>query len=239
MAIPVEPGITSYSVYVARVLNDAYAYTGVAVNGVVPAAAPNLLFAVPSGTMFRSPGVVRRGWGRVDESNRGLTRIMFDMMDYHAPAAVNVPHDQQIAFLIVRPFSTASGALLAPDRVYVVPPPDFYSSPSPALTLSGSAPNTGVGTVAGDILAQVGTTGGPPGAMHIVLPRFTLHAMIQNLDPALGNNLLVSFDVGNTCSAVPGQEKHDGVPPSIKNVLLEGQGAVVPFTSIMTVSMGQ
>lgn len=241
-AIPVEAGISSYTILVAKLLNDAYAYTGAVTNGVTAVAAADVLFNVPTGTSFRSPGIRQRRLGRTDESQRGLTRIVFDIMDYFGPGNPNTPHDNNIAFFLVRPFSVASGALLEPTAIYVVPPPDFFCSPSPVVTLTGTAPNTGMGTVGGDILAQVNvTTNLPPGAMNIVLPRMTHHVALRNLEigPGPGPELLFSFDVGNTSSTLPADEFYDATLPSAKYVLLEGQGATVGFSLQVAVAMGQ
>jgi hypothetical protein len=239
-AIPVEDGISSYTILVAKLLNDAYAYTGALTNGVTPVAAADVLFNVPTGTSFRSPGIRQRRLGRTDESQRGLTRIVFDIMDYFGPANPNTPHDSNIAFFLVRPFSVASGALLEPTAIYVVPPPDFFCSPSPVVTLTGTAPNTGMGTVGGNILAQVNaTTNLPPGAMNIVLPRMTHHVALRSLAAPAGADLLYSFDVGNTSSTLPAEEFYDATLPSAKYVLLEGEGATVDFSLQVAVAMGQ
>jgi hypothetical protein len=235
MAIPDETEFTSYAVYVAKLLDDAYDYANAGINGVGGVAAANLLFTIPKGTSFRSPGIVRRGWGRVDESNRGMTRIKFDLMDYFGPAAPNVPHDDNVGYFIVRPYSPVSASLLEPDRIFVVPSPGFFNSPTPALTITGTAPNTGVGTAVGDLLSKVGTTGVPPGAMHIVFPKMAANIMLRNLDGL--SHLLYAFSVGSSCAALPPSTNLDATGQiSAKDILFEGDGANPTFTGVFTMA---
>ena len=229
MAIPDEAGSSAYAIYVAKFLNDAYDYANAGINGVAGVAAANLLFTIPKGSSFRSPGLVRRGLGRVDESNRRMTRIKFDLMDYFGPGAPNVPHDNNVAYFVVRPYSIASAALLEPDRIFVVPPPGFFNSPTPVITFTGTAPNTAVGTAAGDLLSPVGTSGTPPGAMHIVLPLASTNGVLRNDSIS---NLFYTFHAGTSCVSLLPNSQYNAEGYNVKDIFVEGDGANPEFTGI-------
>lgn len=174
LSIPEKAGVTKYRLRAHYNLNDAYGSTnGVGGSGTVA------LFDVTAGTFFRSRSVALRGL-RAEESFRERTRIQFDPADYHTPGS-GLPLNEDMIFLRVQEYSTATGAFLPEGPIKILPPPGFFKEQFPALTLAGKAP--GVTAVAGGVP--------PAGSMHLVFPRYVKDVFIFNLNPS--NSLLVSY----------------------------------------------
>lgn len=176
LVLPADPGLRAYRIGASNTLDGAFA-------------GATTMFDVPSGGTFRSPGIVARRLGYTQYHNRGLTRVMFDPEDYWAPAGT-LPHDADTSFLRVIPIS-ANGTAQPAGPILIVPPPAFFTSPRPSLSVWGEAPN----------VTSLSTGFPPPGAMHIVLPRFTDNARVRNTDTA--DELLVSFGAGQSSVTVP------------------------------------
>ena len=140
------------------------------------------MFTVQAGLSWRSKDIRERKLGIRMEMNRGLTRTVFNPEEYFVVGGA-LPHDGEISFVRVEEQNPA-GTFLSPGPILVMPPPGFFSTPRPSLTLSGTAPSV-----------TVPATGLPPAdAMHIVLPRFCDNIRLQNLSTT--DPLLVSFGLG-------------------------------------------
>lgn len=164
LAISNRPSASSYRVSSATSLNNAYSLTATG------------LMLVPKGDVWRSPRLVRNGRNRCEESNSGLTRIMYDPSDYSA-AGGSPPGDGVTQYLITEELypdgsSTwlggVAGATTAPG-ILVVPPPDFFATGRASLVLTGTAPAA----------AALASGFPPPTAMKIALPRYADAVQIQ------------------------------------------------------------
>jgi len=175
-------------------------------------AAPNTAFTVPRNGWYRSPSIVKRRWGLTDSTNRGLTRVFFDVEDYWQPAGT-YPHDPNQFYLRIAEVN-AAGVQRPWGPIMSVPPPMFYDTPRPTMSLAGTAPN-----VAGT------ATGIPPvGAMHLALPRYSTNIRVRNAEPVGGNTLYFSFDDGQPeISMAPG-ESDIFYDSSVTDILLRGGG---------------
>jgi len=100
-------------------------------------ATPVTLFDRPVGSTFRSKTLRRTGINRVLERNAGLTRAVFDPVDY---ASATVPGEGQPHFLRVAGIDTAGG-VSSFGPILVVPKAGFLSSGRRSLILNGTAPN--------------------------------------------------------------------------------------------------
>jgi len=221
----VDPSVSKYRLLIAKTINDAYDTTGGAgTNGVFGTNAP---FQYPvdftSGTTYRSDLIVQRGLGRLDESVRGQTRIILDLSQYYGPANPSVPADYQLTFIRVQEFNVALGAFGPPGPIHIVVPPQFFSSIPAGVTLAGTAPNTGVS--AGNIPTD--------NALWFVLPRYCATSNMVNRDNA--NDLLVSWDYGQTSAAVEANQSLGLTSVSYKNVLLEAVGGTANWTAVFSI----
>lgn len=221
----VDPSISQYRLLIARTLNDAYDLTGgTGTNGVIGQNAP---FVYPldfrSGQTYRSSLIVQRGLGRLDESVRGQTRLILDLSEFYGPANPSVPADYQLTFIRVQEYNVAVGAFGPPGPIHIVPPPQFFSSIPAGITLAGMAPDTGVR--AGDIPSD--------SAMWVVLPRYCATSNVMNRDSS--NDLLLSWDYGQTSAAIEPTGSLGLTSVSYKNLLLESVGGSVNWTAVFSI----
>lgn len=206
MTLSQKEGVSKYRVMGAARLNDAYG-SGAGVGGYGTLE----MFEVYSTTGFRSPSVQSRRLPGVDESSRGILRMVFDPDDYTTPedpAGSYLPTDDQTLFLRVQAYSDAMGTYLPAGPILAVPPYDFFTTKNPTFTVSGRAPNLGTGTFPAGVPAYLG-----PGAMNFTLPAQTGTISLVNLD---------STDPIYFCF-------HPGMPPS---VLLRGQDVNIGSSGI-------
>lgn len=224
LMIRVDPSVTQYQLLFARTINDAYDWQGVGLNGVTAANVPfTYPVNIPRAATYRSDYIVQRGLGRIDETTRGQTRIILDLSQYYGPANPSVPADYELTFVRVREYNVAVGAFGPPGPIHIIPPPQFYSSIPAGVTLAGTAPNTGI--AAGNVPSE--------SAMWIALPRYCATSNLLNRDN--NNDLLVSWDYGQTSGAIEANGSLGLTSVSFKNVLLEAVGGTANWTAFFSI----
>lgn len=224
LMIRVDPSVSQYQLLIARTINDAYDWQAVGLNGVV---GTNAAFVYPvniqRAATYRSPFIVQRGLGLLDESVRGQTRIILDLSQWYGPANPSVPADYELTFVRVREYNVATAAFGPPGPIHIIPPPQFFSSIPAGITLAGTAPNTGI--AAGNIPSD--------NALWISLPRYCATSNLLNRDNS--NDLLVSWDYGQTSGAVEPNGALGLTSVSYKNVLLEAVGGTANWTAFFSI----
>lgn len=121
MVFPILPGVPKIRVYGAARLNDAYGnVAGVGGGGVLP------MFEVQSGATFISPSLKARKLPAVEETNRGLTRMVFDPDDFATPAqpagTTYLPTDDQSLFIRIALWNPTTGGWNPPGPIMIIPP---------------------------------------------------------------------------------------------------------------------
>lgn len=149
------------------------------------------MFIFERNKVFRSPSIRQKNLGLLDESRRGQTRAWFDLDDYQPLDPVNLPGDNEFAFLTIEEFNVAAAAYLAPTPIYVVPPAKFFGVRNSTITLYGTAP-AGTNATAGALP--------PAGVLRIALPIYTSGMFLRNLGTV---DLLFSLDEGMPMAPVP------------------------------------
>lgn len=212
MTYPIREGVPKLKVSGAANLNDAYGnVAGVGGKGVIQ------MFEVQSGASFISPSLRARRLPSIEDTNQGLTRMCFDIDDYTTP--VNplgyIPSDDQTLFIRLNLYSQAASAYLPAGPIMVIPPYDFYTTKGPIFTVTGIAPNLGIGAYPPNIPDVL-----LPTVMNFLLPSYMSTVSVVNLDdPTTGKPLFFSF--------------HPGMPPTVlypgQDVTLTGGGAPEMF----------
>lgn len=202
LVMPFNRQVKTYRVGAANTLDAAFAGT-------------TAMFDVVSGGTFRSPGIVGRRLGFTQYNNRNLTRACFDPEDYWVGGGT-LPHDADISFLRVRELSLA-GVVEPEGPILVVPPPGIFATPRPTLSIVGTAPN----------VASLSTRLPPPGAMHIVLPRFADNIRVRVTDAA--DELLISFGAGQPTQTVPASNVETFYTGSVSELFLHSDGGTSTF----------
>jgi len=145
-----DPDVLGYRVRVANSLDNAYG----PFNGVVPTAGAGTeaLFDVQRGQASRSKAIRLKGLGVSGDTTRGQTRYTYDPNEFFDPPTTTVvPPDSQLIFMRIQVRTAAApafpggafpGTFTAANQsnILIVQNPGFYSVPSPALTLYGTAP---------------------------------------------------------------------------------------------------
>jgi hypothetical protein len=210
LTLPQRIGVDNFQIGGAARLNDAYGtHMGVTGSGTIP------MFKIPNGGEFRSRGILTRRLPAVEESNRKLSRAVFDLDDFatpvQAPPLGYIPNDDQTLFIRAAPFNTASASYGPEGPIVAVLPYDFFSTKEPIFTVTGQAPNLGLGAFPPNLPDFL-----IPGVMNFMVPAYSTTISIRNLDPIAGGHpLFVSF--------------HPGMPPTVlmpgDDVSLTGAGA--------------
>lgn len=194
---------------------DVRAYRFGAANSLDTAfAGVTAMFTVASGATFRSRSVQRRGLGLSVYENRNLTHVCYDPEDFWAGGGT-LPHDAEGAYVRVAE-QDAGGTFRPAGPILIVPPPGFFSTTRPNLSVSGTAPN----------VAATATLTPPDGAMHFVLPRFADSVTVMNRDAA---SLFVSFNRGLPEVEIPTGETVLLPDAAVSEVFVRGDGATVAF----------
>lgn len=223
--MPTSPRLTyRYERFVELVLqnkSDVSAYRFGAANTLDTAfAGTTPMFTVAQGATFQSPSIRDRKVGRSVYTNRGLTVVHYDPEDYWVGGGT-LPHDAAGGYIRVAE-QNAAGVFRPEGPILVLPPPGFFITTRPNLTVAGTAPNV-----------AASPTGVPPaGALHFVLPRFADSTTITNSG---GSSIYVSFNPGlpefeifsNQTILLP-----DG---AVSEVFVRGDGAAVPFSIFFAV----
>lgn len=169
LVVPNNPQTSAFRFGAANTLDTAFAGTTV-------------MFDLPNQGTYRSRYIRKKQWGLTQYHNRGISRAFYDPEDFWALAPAVMPHDTDIAFLRISQIDNA-GVVLPEGPIFVLPPPGFFSTPRPVLTLQGTAPQ----------VAATPTGLPPAGAMHAYLPRYFDYATIINKGAA---SIWISFNEG-------------------------------------------
>lgn len=199
--------VTAYIVSAANTLDAAFT-------------APTVLFTVPRDGFYRSPSL-RKLIRVFPTSTRGLTVAILNFEDFWLPAT-NLPHDSDVAFLSVQEVN-AAGHTRPAGPILIVPPPTFFATHRPSLTVAGTAPN----------LASSSTGLPPPGALHFFLPRHARTASFRNNS---GTALHVAFAAGQVEYVIPANSTVLLPDGTFDELLVRGNGGTVSFTAYFAVS---
>jgi hypothetical protein len=197
-----SPDIQSWTVGSSLTLNSAFA-------GVTD------LFTVQRGQTYRSPSIVRKGWGTTQTSNRGLTRATYDPEDFWAVGSTS--HDDQTSYVRCRALG-ADGVLRPAGPILIVPPRVFFTNTRPKLTVAGTAPNVAGGS----------DTFPPAGSMHFVLPKFSDSMVITNADA--GVDIYMAFGAGESEIMIPRGRTVHLADAAVSEVFIRGQGGTATFS---------
>ena len=189
------------------------------------------------GSMYRSPTLVRKGLGRTMDSNRGLTRITFDLSDFAdggGGAPPTVPLESEIIYLRVQEFSRSANAYLPSGPMLVIPPTGFFNVRNPLLQIGGSAPQTTAVSLGSPVPPPNGV--GMDEQMHIVFPFYSQTNNIRNLGKGANDHLYWSS--GHSMPSVYIHEKSDfGLTgAAYSELILAGDQGNVDFVVSLGVS---
>lgn len=192
MTYPILAGVQKIRVSGASRLNDAYgAAAGVGGGGVIP------MFEVLSGATYSSPSVKARRLP-FEDTNRGVTRMVFDPDDFatpaQAPGTSYLPTDDQVLFLRVETWNPVAGAWNPPGPIMIIPSYDFFTTKEPVFTVTGITPDMALGAWPAGLPDFM-----PPTTMNFLLPAYSQTVSVGNLDS--GKVLFTSF--------------HPGMPPTV------------------------
>jgi hypothetical protein len=208
LALRNRAGISAYRVGSAVSLDAAYAGT-------------TELETILQGRTFRSRTLKRNGINFVQETNRGLTRVTYDPVDY---ASATVPGDTDISFVRIAEVDGA-GTVLPEGPILVVPPPGFFAFGRAVLNLNGTAP---------DVAGRANNLP-PADAMRVDLPKLADEVTIFNDDAV---SLFIAFDLGTQEIEVPAGESLTFVEAGVSEIFLRGGGAVAIFRLISALVNG-
>ena len=203
LAVPTNTTASSYVFGAAVSLNAAY-------SGVTS------MFEVPAKASYVSYSIRKSGENLVQESNRGLTRAMWNPDEF---SSGTVPGDSLITFVRVAPRDGA-GVLGNYSSILVVPPPDFFSSGRKNLVLNGTAPNVAAGV----------NNIPPQNAMRIALPHFADEIILYNNG---GNPLYVSFGEGLQEAVVAATTHVQFKEAGVNEMFLRGNTAFTALCSVV------
>lgn len=199
LAIRNRAAVASYTIGGEVTLDGAYA-------GVTN------FITVPKGSTFRSKTLRRTGQNRVEESNRGLTRIQYDPNDY---ASVTLPGDGVIGFLRVIEIDYAGNPLPA-GSILVVPPAGYLKAGKSTIFLEGTAPD--VGSPGNGLPSE--------NSMWLELPRFLEEVRIYNDG---GNTIYVSPGIGFPEMSIPATEMIQIKELGTNELLIRAEGGTSAF----------
>ena len=193
MTFPVLEGVQKIRVVGASRLNDAYGnFAGVTSTGWLP------MFEVLSGLTYKSPSVKTKNIP-LEDTNRRLTRMMFDPDDFATPAkplgtGSYLPTDDQTLFIRIQTWNPATSDWNPPGPIMIVLPYDFFTTKEPVFTLTGQAPNFDIGAWPPNMPDFMF-----PLSLNFLVPAYSTTISLVNLDP--GTALFAAF--------------HPGMPPTV------------------------
>lgn len=181
------------------------------------------MMTVPVGQGYRSRTLRRSGKYGVDDSSKGLTRIVFDPNDF---ASASLPGDDQVGFLRAQGIDHG-GVAQAEGPILVVPLPGFFSSENISLPVKGTAPS----------VAALANGYPPPDALWMRTPRVCGDVTVVNAEVAPGSSLHVSL------AGMPEFEIPAGTTFTFKNAgavlfSFRGQGGTVAFRATFAIVNG-
>jgi len=196
IAIPTRPQVASFAIGSQVDLTNAWAGT------------TTFLASVPRHTWFRSPSLVRAGFGSYPDSMRGLTRVSFNPNDY---ASATMNGDTATQYLTVSELD-AAGTVLSTSPVLVVPPANFFATGRATLIVSG----TTVGVAAGPDGFP------PPGSGRMLLPLFADEVTFYETG---SNPMFVALGEGTQELTVPAGQSRTFTEAGAWNIYLRGDAA--------------
>lgn len=199
--------VTAYVVSAANTLDAAFT-------------APTALFTVPRDGFYRSASL-RKLIPVFPTTTRGLTIAILNFEDFWQPSTT-LPHDADVAFLSVQEVN-AAGHTRPAGPVLIVPPPSFFATSRPNLTVAGTAPN----------VAASSTGLPPPGVLHFVLPRHARTASFRNSGSFALN---VAFGPGQVEYVVPATSTVLLPDATFSELFVRGTGGAPAFTAYFAVS---
>ena len=199
-----NPAWAAFQVGAARTLDIAYAGT-------------TAMFQIPMDGDFRSPSIRSRRLGINGESRRGLSTCLYDPQDYWV-AAGDLPPDTHQSYVRVSGVDDA-GNVLSEGPILIVPPPGFFCTPRPRLSIAGTAPS---------LITPADFTP-PVGALHIVLPRFADYVDIYNKEASGGTDMYFSFGQGTPGLVIPPVTKRNPWDAAFNEIYIWGDGGTVEF----------
>jgi hypothetical protein len=231
-----RPGIRGYRIRVAKTLDEAYG----PLNGVGAVGTTAILDVPAPGGFFRSRSIRGRGWGILDEATRGQTRAMFDLDEHRIGFEATVPPDRDVAFARVQVATDATGGfplgfpggafpgtLASQGPIVVLQNPGWFSTPRPAVSLSGTAPNIAT-AVAGGIP--------PADSMHFRVPAygdslvFINHSTTDPIFLSMGPGIpFMQIDPSSQFSHTSGQKD---------SLLIAANGANPTFSALISTVAG-
>lgn len=200
MTYPIQQGVPKIKVVGAARLNDAYGnVAGTAGNGALD------MFEVLSGATYLSPSVRARKVS-IEDSNRNVTRMVFDPDDFATPwlpysgggAGTYLPTDDQTMFLRIQLWNPVAAAWNPAGPIIVIPPYDFFTTKAPVFTLTGITPDLNIGAYPArpDFL--------PPTVLNFMLPTYHDTISVENLGADGAAPIYLSFHPGVPITVVKG-----------------------------------
>ena len=170
------------------------------------------MLTIRTGATFRSKTLRRNNQNRVEESNRGLTRIQYDPNDY---ASVTLPGDGVVGFIRVVEVDHA-GTSLPAGSILVVPPAGYLKAGKSTIFLSGTAPD--VGSPGNGLPSE--------NSMWIELPRFLEEVRVYN-DGA--KDIYISPGIGFPEMGIPAGTSVQIKEHGTNELLLRAEGGTSAF----------
>ena len=220
-----NPDTTKYKILVHRNLDSCRT------------APTTIITDLAQGSMYRSPTLVRKGLGRTMDSNRGLTRITFDLSDFAdggGGVAPTVPLESEMVYLRVQEFSRSANSYLPSGPMLVIPPTGFFNIRNPLLQIGGTAPLTTSVSLGNPIPAPDGATMAEQ--MHIVFPFYSQTNNIRNLEKGASHHLWYSS--GHSMPGVYLHEQSDFglTSAAYSEIILAGDNKAADFVVSLGVS---
>ncbi len=248
-----KPDVAGYRLYAHATLDGCYGNPDAFGGGDsgVGGTGPDVFLTVNRSATVSSPSVIRRGWGAIGESRRGMARAYFSLDDYTTPGN-NIPSDSDQAYIRVQENARSTGwrvvlgatnndaPVLGP--IYILPVPGFMSTNLPTMTFAGTAPaNTQSAAL---LVPKLNVASDFPNPMVIVLPRACDELTLKNLEAAAGTSMLVSLGLGMPMIEVAAQDSFVVSDGGIKTIVLAsadnaGGAAVAPsFSAVASIYSG-
>jgi hypothetical protein len=170
------------------------------------------MVTVPKGSTYRSRTLRIQKTNRVEESNRGLTRVQYDPNDY---ASATLPGDGVIGFIRIIE-NDYSGTPLPAGPILVIPPSGYLKAGKSTLLLQGTAPN----------VASPGNGLPSQSSMWIEYPRFLEELKVYNDG---GSSIFISPGIGFPEMEVPSGDIVQLHTWGTNEILIRAQGGTSAF----------
>lgn len=159
--IPDRKGVSAYKIFVSPTLQGAHTLTGLV-----------QIVEIAPQEVFISPSLRKQGREKQMGSNRGISRIVFNINDF-ASANPSIPNDDQQFYLRVQEVDMG-GTATGYSPILIVPPPEFYYFQQGTLTLVADLTDTGLAQ--GDLPNN--------SALSFIVPKFASYVHMLQTDGA-------------------------------------------------------